>query len=70
MKKTAFTITYDEEKLSALKIYLAQKGMDFDVVIISDIEHLYARHVPAGVRKFIDLKTKAARPPKEVKANG
>ena len=30
MRKANVTVSYDEEKLGALKIYLAQKGMDLD----------------------------------------
>ena len=32
MRKTTITVSYDEEKLGALKIYLAQKDMDFEIV--------------------------------------
>ena len=30
MKKTAITISYDEEKLSALKMYLTQRGVQVE----------------------------------------
>lgn len=34
MKKTTITLTYDEEKLSALKLYLRQKEQSVETEIV------------------------------------
>ena len=59
MKKTTITISYDEEKFSALKMYLAQKNMQAESELGKALETLYVKTVPAGVREFIDMKSSA-----------
>ena len=62
MKKTAITITFDEEKLSALKMYLDQKNMKVETELEKALDILYTKNVPAGVRDFIDMKSGNAAP--------
>ncbi len=57
MKKTMISISFDEEKLSALKMYMEQKGSDVESELEKSMESLYAKNVPAGVRTFIDMKS-------------
>lgn len=57
MKKTTITISFDEEKLSALKMYLAQKNMQAEQELEKALETLYTKTVPAGVREFIEMKS-------------
>ena len=63
MKKTTVSITFDDEKLSALKMYLAQKNMQVESELEKSLDTLYAKTVPAGVRDFIDMKSGTASPP-------
>ena len=49
MKKTTINISYDEEKLSALKIYLEQKGSQVEDELIKELDTLYSKNVPANV---------------------
>ena len=70
MKKTSITISFDEEKLSALKMYLDQKNMKVETELEKALDILYSKNVPAGVRDFIDMKsgsgsTAAPRPRKQ-----
>ena len=58
MKKTTINISYDEEKLSALKMYLGQKGSSLDDELVKMLDTLYGKTVPASVREF---KSKGAR---------
>lgn len=37
MKKTTITISYDEEKMNALKLYLEQKGMNAEDELIKSM---------------------------------
>ena len=50
MKKATITISYDEEKLNALKLYLSQKGTTVEDELNKDMDTLYTKSVPVGVR--------------------
>lgn len=65
MKKTTITISFDEEKINALKMYLAQKNMQAEQELEKALETLYAKTVPAGVREFIEMKSGNAPKPAE-----
>ncbi len=56
MKNISVTISYDEEKLAALKLYLSQKNKKVEDELIASLEALYTKTVPANVRAFIDLR--------------
>lgn len=56
MKTTQIHITYEEEKLDALKMYLAQKNLNLDAELQSMLDTLYHRHVPSMVRDFITMR--------------
>ena len=55
MKKTTVTISYDEEKVKALRLYLELKGSKLEDELTKIIETLYAKIVPAGVREYIGM---------------
>lgn len=57
MKKATITITFDEEKVAALKLYLEQKGTQVETELEKAVEILYTKSVPSGVREFIDLRS-------------
>ena len=57
MKKTTFNISFDEEKASALVLYLSQKGATVETELEKALDTLYTKTVPAGVRDFIDMKS-------------
>ena len=59
MKKATITISFDEEKISALKMYLEQKNMKVEDELEKSLEALYSKNVPAVVREFIDMKSGA-----------
>lgn len=56
MKKSSITISYEEEKLSALIVYLEQKGTTVEQELITACENLYAKTVPNNVKEFINLR--------------
>ncbi len=56
MKKATVMITMDEEKLTALRLYLSQKDQQVETELERAAEALYQKTVPAGVREFIDLR--------------
>ena len=72
MKKTSVSIMYDDEKLSAIKLYMSQRDLDFKVELEKSVDALYAKYVPANVREFIDMKsvlTKPSKPKKQKEEN-
>lgn len=69
MKKT-ITVSYEDEKLSALKMYLEQKGLTVEGEMEKSLESLYTKMVPAGVREFISLRTGVAEKKKRPASSG
>lgn len=65
MKKVTITVSFDEEKLNALKMYLTQKNMQAEKELEKALETLYNKTVPAGVRGFIEMKSGTAPKPTE-----
>lgn len=63
MKKTTLTLSYDEEKLNALKIYIGQKNTQVEDELFSALDVLYQKHVPSGVREYIDMRSGTAPVP-------
>ena len=63
MKKISVSVSYDEEKLSTLRLYLEQKGMQVEDELTKSLDTLYAKNVPAGVREFLNLRSGTAEPP-------
>ena len=62
MKKTTFNISFDEDKASALVLYLSQKGTTAEAELEKALDTLYTKTVPAGVREFIDIRSGAVSP--------
>ena len=60
MKKN-ITVSYDEEKLSALKMYLEQKGQTVESELEKSLEALYTKNVPSGVREYLQLKAEPSK---------
>ena len=56
MKKASINIFYDDEKLSAVRMYMKQKDIDIKSELEKTIDSMYARYVPSNVREFIDMK--------------
>ena len=68
MKKATLTISYDEEKMTALKLYLEHKGTAVEDELTKALETLYTKSVPAGVREFLALRSGEAAEPSAPKA--
>ena len=56
MKKAGINIFYDDEKLSAVRMYMKQKDLDIKSELEKTIDSMYAKYVPSNVREFIDMK--------------
>ena len=69
MKKINIAIAFDEEKLTALKMYLGQKNMTVEKELEKALDVLYGKTVPAGVREFIALRSGEEIPTEKKKKN-
>ena len=68
MKTVTITISYDEEKLAALRLYLGQKNQTVEEELLAATDNLYTKTVPGNVREFIDLRAgKTVSEPKKRK---
>ena len=56
MKKASISIFYDDEKLSAVRMYMKQKDLDIKSELEKTIDSMYTKYVPSNVREFIDMK--------------
>ena len=56
MKKTTVSIPYEDEKLSTLKLYIEQKGMQIETELEKYLDTLYAKYVPTSVREYLDMR--------------
>ena len=56
MKNTIVTVSFDPEKLDALRLYLSRKGADLESELDDFLEKCYQKTVPAGIRDFISAK--------------
>ena len=54
MKKT-ITVSVNEEKLSAIEMYLGQKDTTLAAELDKYVEQTYTKVVPQNVRDFIDM---------------
>ena len=56
MKKVGISVMFDEEKLSATKMYMLQKNLDVKAELEKALDGMYAKYVPSNVREFIGMK--------------
>ena len=56
--KNTVNISLENEKILALKMYLAQKNSSLDDEITRFAEQLYGKVVPQNVRDFIEMSAK------------
>mgnify|MGYP007070240973 CR=1 FL=1 len=67
MKQAVMTVKYDEEKLGAIRQYMAKKDADLEAELNEVIGKLYEKYVPQAVREYIDSRGEV---PPAVKKNG
>lgn len=62
MKKAQITVSYDEEKLAAITMYLEEKGVSVESELEKAIDGIYNKSVPVGVREFIGRRNGGSAP--------
>lgn len=53
MKQDTITVSFDAEKLRAVKIYMNRKGAVLESELAEQLNKLYERYVPVNVRDYI-----------------
>lgn len=61
MKQINISVSFEDEKLTALKRYMAKKDLKPEAELAYALQKLYEKHVPAPVREYID-ETDTAEP--------
>lgn len=56
MKTATVTISYEEDKLITLRMYMELKDMKPEDELQKTLEQLYTKIVPAHVREYLDMK--------------
>ena len=56
MKKATVSVPYDEEKLSAIKLFLSKKSLDLTKELTVCMDGLFKKYVPPEVRSYLELK--------------
>lgn len=60
MKKINLSVSYEEEKVKALRWYLEQKGTKLEDELVKAVDTLFSKNVPANVRNYICKDTDAS----------
>ena len=56
MKTTTIHVSFDEEKIGALNLYLGLKNLTVEAELQAALTQLYQRHVPSQVQNFISMR--------------
>lgn len=54
MKPATVQVSFDEERLRAIKQYMGKKDVDLQTELGEVMQRLYEKHVPAPVREYIE----------------
>ena len=63
--KKCIMVSYEEEKLLALRMYAEQRGVSIEEELAQAAEAMYQKIVPANVRAFVDMKVESQKPKKK-----
>ncbi|NCB42243.1 MAG: hypothetical protein EOM59_06445 [Clostridia bacterium] len=62
MKQDSVTVSFDAERLKAVKLYMNKKGVVLESELAEQLKKLYEKHVPTLVREYIDEVEKGDSP--------
>lgn len=65
--KKCIMVSYEEEKLLALRMYAEQRGASVEEELAQAAEAMYQKIVPANVRAFVDMKVESQKPRKKAR---
>lgn len=56
MKKATVSVTFEDEKLNAIKQFMGKKNSDLQTELDDAMQKLYEKYVPATIREYIESK--------------
>jgi hypothetical protein len=59
MKKATITITFDADKLGAIRQYMGKKDSELQTELDDVMQKLYEKYVPSPVREYIEFRDEA-----------
>ena len=65
MKTTKISITFESEKLSAIRMFNPPDSSGIEEQLLEQLEKLYAKIVPAPVRQYLESRDEASDSQKE-----
>ena len=54
MRTTTLTVSFNTEKLDALKIHMEKRDADLQAELNDTVQKLYEKYVPQATREYID----------------
>ena len=63
MKNTTVSVSFDPEKLDALRLYLSRKGADLESELDEFLERSYTKVVPPAIRDYISVRQETPESP-------
>ena len=70
MKNSIVSVSFDEEKLSAVRRYMQKKNADLEEELTAQLEKLYQKYVPATVQEYIVERDRETVPSPSKRKNG
>ncbi len=69
MKKENITVSMEQEKLRAIKRYMAKKDVSLEKELQTALQKLYEKYVPSAVQEYIDGSGQGAVSPQKNNRN-
>lgn len=70
MKQVNIQFAYDDERLEALRIYLAESGSTIEDELTAALDAVYKKTVPSQVRSFLDKRSQTEPTKPKCKPSG
>lgn len=70
MKNSTVSLSFDEEKLSAVRRYMQKKNTHLEKELTVQLEKLYQKYVPATVQEYISARDSEIAPATPKGKNG
>ncbi len=67
MEKTNLQVSFDADKLNALRFYMAKKELNVEDELQAHLDRLYEKMVPVQVREYVESQSGSEDPKQEAK---
>jgi len=68
MKKTNLQVSFDANKLNALRFYMNKKETNVEDELQAHLDRFYEKTVPAQVREYVESQSESEAPKQEIKS--